>query len=73
MLRPGLIIPLHGIQSRTRWYHLLYAATRPLYPLLERLGPRAVTTTEQIGRAMLALARDGYSKRVLEMADINAL
>jgi len=73
MVRPGVIIPERGIRSRTRWYQTLYDITRPLYPLLKRLGPGAVTTTEQMGRAMLALARGGYSKPVLEMRDINAL
>ena len=73
MVRPGVIIPERGIRSRTRWYQTLYDITRPLYPLLKRLGPGAVTTTEQMGRAMLALARSGYSKPILEMRDINAL
>src|SRR5262245_7869092 len=73
MVRPGIVIPERGIRSRTRWYQTLYDVTRPLYPLLKRLGPGAVTTTEQMGRAMLALARAGYSKPVLEMRNINAL
>jgi uncharacterized protein YbjT (DUF2867 family) len=73
MIRPGLIIPLHGIRSRTVWVQALLTATRPLYPVLKRLGPGAVTTTEQLGRAMLVLARSGYAKPVLEMRDINAL
>jgi uncharacterized protein YbjT (DUF2867 family) len=73
MVRPGAIIPLHGIQSRTSWYRVLYAATRPLYPIVQRLAPNAVTTTERLGRAMLALAAHGYSKRVLETSDINAI
>jgi uncharacterized protein YbjT (DUF2867 family) len=73
MVRPGLIIPLHGIRSRTPWVQGLLTATRPLYPLLKLLGPGAVTTTEQLGRAMLALVRVGYSKRVVEMSDLNSL
>ena len=31
-----------------------------------------VLTTEQIGRAMLAVARHGFPKRVLESKDIRA-
>ncbi|HKB09558.1 MAG TPA: hypothetical protein VKD69_02850 [Vicinamibacterales bacterium] len=73
MVRPGIIIPLHGIQSRTSWYRVIYAITRPLYPLLSRLGPNLITTTEQLGRAMITLAKDGHSKPILEMRDINAL
>jgi hypothetical protein len=32
-----------------------------------------VITTEQLGRGMLRLARSGYSKQVLEMADLASL
>jgi hypothetical protein len=35
--------------------------------------PDYVTTTEQVGRAMLGVARRGAPKRVLENADINRL
>jgi hypothetical protein len=31
-----------------------------------------VTTTEQVGKAMIAVARGGYPKRVLETPDINS-
>jgi len=42
-------------------------------PLLKRLAPNAVTSTEQAGRAMLKVARRGAPKPVLEPADINQL
>ena len=71
MFRPAAIIPLHGITSRTRWYRILYAATRPLWPLLRRFAPNYVTTTERVGQAMINVAAQGYPKRVLENPDIN--
>jgi hypothetical protein len=43
---------------------------RPVLPLLLRMFPKHVTTTEQLGRAMLAVAKRGYPKQVLEAADI---
>lgn len=70
MFRPGVIVPLHGITSRTGWYRALYAVMTPLLPVLRRLFPNAVITTEQIGRAMLAVARSGYPRRVLERGDL---
>ncbi len=73
MFRPGGIAPLHGIKSRTRLYRVLYAWTGPLWPLLYRAFPQFVTTTEQVGRAMLRVARFGAPKRILETRDINAL
>src|SRR5262249_35678686 len=70
--RPGYIQPMHGITSRTGWYRAMYAATSPLYPLLNALAPRYVTTTEAIGRAMINVAKRGWPKAVLENPDINA-
>jgi uncharacterized protein YbjT (DUF2867 family) len=73
IFRPGLIVPLHGITSRTRWYRVAYAIIRPLWPVLRVAFPRYVTTTEQIGRAMLAIAKHGAPRSILETPDINAL
>jgi uncharacterized protein YbjT (DUF2867 family) len=71
MFRPGFIQPLHGIQSKTRLYRTIYAISTPIFPVLSTIFPRYVTTTEQLGRAMLAVARDGYRKPILEMRDIS--
>jgi len=73
MFRPGAIEPLHGAQSRTRLYRLLYIATKPLLPILRWAFPNSILTTEQIARAMLAVARNGAPKRILEIKDIRAL
>src|SRR5215211_1352070 len=73
MLRPGLIVPMHGVRSKTRLYRAFYTVTMPLLPALKALFPRAIVTTEQLGRLMLRLARSGYSKRVLETADLATL
>ena len=72
MFRPGLIVAMHGITSRTTLYRVLYAILEPLVPLIQRLFPNAVTTTERVGRAMIAVARAGYQKTVLEAPDINS-
>jgi len=73
MFRPGLIQPLHGIRSKTFWYRLFYTLAGPLVPLLRGAFPNLILTTEQIGRAMIAAARKGASKRVLESRDIREL
>jgi uncharacterized protein YbjT (DUF2867 family) len=73
MFRPGGIVPLHGVTSKTRVYRILYALTRPLWPVLHAAFPQLVTTTEQIGRAMLRVAKQGAPKPILETRDINAL
>ena len=71
MFRPGFIAPAPGIRSKTRLYRLMYVFARPLTPLLRAAFPRHVTTSEQLGRAMLHAAKQGAPKRVFEMADIN--
>lgn len=65
--------PGKGVRSKTRLYHAIYTTLGPLYPLLRRLAPTHVTTTANVGRAMIAVARGGYPKRILENTDINAL
>jgi hypothetical protein len=71
MFRPGAIVALHGVQSRTKLYRVFYFVLGPLPPLLYKFFPKYVTTTEQIGRAMLKVARQGWPKPVLETIDIN--
>jgi uncharacterized protein YbjT (DUF2867 family) len=73
MFRPGFIQPLHGIQSKTALYRIPYILLGPLIPLLMKLSPKYVTTTEVLGRAMIKAARQGATRRVLESQDINAL
>ena len=73
MFRPGFIQPFHGITSRTRLYRVVYAVLAPLVPLATAAFPNQVTTTERMGRAMLAVARRGAPRPVLEPRDINAL
>jgi uncharacterized protein YbjT (DUF2867 family) len=73
MFRPGIIVPRFGARSRTALYRVPYALTRPLLPLLLRAFPNHVLTTDEIGRAMIVVARHGASKPVLETADIRSL
>jgi uncharacterized protein YbjT (DUF2867 family) len=73
MFRPGIIQATHGERSRTRLYAILYPVMAPLIPIIRRVAPRAVTTTDGIGKAMLHLARAGSSEHIFDNAAINAL
>jgi hypothetical protein len=73
MFRPGLIQPVQGVRSKTRSYQLIYAITKPLLPLLLWAFPNAILTTQEIGRAMLSVARKGAPKQVLEVKDLRSL
>ena len=71
VLRPAGIQPLHGIKSRTASYGILYTIAKPVFPLLKLLLPNYITTTEQLGRAMIHVAQNGFPKPILEARDIN--
>ena len=73
MFRPGFIEPVHGARSKTAAYRLLYAVTKPLMPLLRSLFRSFILTTEELGLAMLAVAKHGAPKLVLEVRDIRAV
>lgn len=71
MFRPAGIQPLHGVRSKTGWINAVYAVTAPLLAFMVRATPDYMTTSERLGRAMIKVARDGYSRPILESADIN--
>jgi uncharacterized protein YbjT (DUF2867 family) len=71
MFRPGVIQPLYGITSKTRLYRIFYAVAGPLITLTRIFLPRWVTTTEQVGRAMIRVGLRGAPKPFLENQDIN--
>ena len=73
MFRPGVIQPMHGVKSKTALYRIPYLILRPLTPWLRKRFPQYVTTTEQLGRSMIVVAKYGAPKSVLENADINNL
>jgi uncharacterized protein YbjT (DUF2867 family) len=73
MFRPGLIQPLHGARSKTPAYRIIYSAVSPVISLLRRAFPNHVVTTEEIGLAMLMVARRDYPKPILEISDIRAV
>jgi uncharacterized protein YbjT (DUF2867 family) len=71
MFRPGVIQALHGIKSKTPAYRYFYFFARPLIAVLRPLMPQSILTTDQIGKAMLKLAKQGSSKNILEAVDIS--
>ncbi|HEY2844335.1 MAG TPA: epimerase [Bryobacteraceae bacterium] len=70
MFRPGGIQPMHGERSKTTAYRIGYVFARPLLPLLRRVFPRYILTTEEIGKAMINVVRRGAPTRILESWDI---
>jgi uncharacterized protein YbjT (DUF2867 family) len=73
MFRPGIIVPRFGARSKTTSYRILYTLSSPVLPLLRWAFPNKVLTTDEIGQAMLIVARHGAPKAILETADIRSL
>lgn len=73
MFRPGVIVPLDGVRSKTKLYRMAYVLAGPLLRSLYPRFPKYATTTKQLGRAMIRVAEDGFPKSVLESSDINQL
>jgi len=71
MFRPAAIVPLHGIKSKTKLYQFFYTVLGPVLPVMYKAFPQYVTTSEQLGRAMLMVAKRGAPQSVLENSDIN--
>ena len=67
--RPGAILPERGVKSKTNLYNLLYFLTRPIFPLMKRM--KSVTTTRNIGKAMIALIENSQKGKILAGSAIN--
>lgn len=71
MFRPGMVIPEKGIRAKTGWYNLIYDILRPLFPLMKK--SQSVTSTSQLGLAMIQTILAPPQKIHLENPDINQL
>jgi len=66
LMRPAFIQPKKGVRTNSRMYTYL----SPVLPLLRRVMPKWVTTTEEVGQAMIRASVSGYGKQTLENRDI---
>jgi len=68
MFRPALIQPTKGLKNTYTAYKLI----NPLIPLLRKLFPKYISSLEEIGLAMIQVAKTGFDKQHLEVMDIVA-
>ena len=73
IFRPGFVQPKKGVRSRTKLYNAIYSMLGPIYPLLETVAPKHVTSSDRLGLALIRAARDGAPKALLGNAEINAM
>ncbi len=70
MFRPGAIIPLRGIKSKTKSYQFMYDYFMWLLKGIKAVAPNSIVNTTQIGLAMINSVLNGYEKKVLRPMDI---
>ncbi len=73
MFRPGAIIPLRGIKSRTKLYQFVYDYFMWLVKLVKLIAPNYVVNTTQIGLAMINVSKSGYDNFIIDPIDILVL
>jgi uncharacterized protein YbjT (DUF2867 family) len=73
VFRPGLVLPTHGERAGSRSYRLLYRMIAPFHSILRRTLPHNVIHSQEIARAMIALAKHGSEQRVFENHEIGRL
>jgi uncharacterized protein YbjT (DUF2867 family) len=69
MFRPGMMKAIPGQRNLPALYRWLFW----IYPIGRALAPSSFCTLQEVARAMINAATQGYEKRVLEVADIVAL
>lgn len=72
-VRPGFIQATRGVQSKTPLYAAIYRVTGWLYLILRRVAPRHVIRSDELARAMIEVARQRPTQRVLSSNDLRAL
>jgi uncharacterized protein YbjT (DUF2867 family) len=70
--RPGYIHPVKGVMSKTGWVRVAITVLRPVGFLLKQL-PGVGTSSDVLGRAMIAAVRSGAPSHAVEIREINRL
>ena len=70
MFRPGAILPMDGIRSKTKLYDALYVILAPLVGIIRKINTAWIPTTRDMGQAMLKVADGNFSKKILNNKDI---
>lgn len=70
MFRPGTIIPLRGIKSKTKAYQFAYDYFLWLIKLIKLVAPNAIVNTTQVGLAMINATIKGSDEKIIRPKDI---
>ena len=69
MFRPAYMRATPGLKNTKKYYNIVEF----LEPALKLFLPQYVSSLREIGQAMIKVMKQGYSKPILEVKDINAL
>jgi hypothetical protein len=70
VFRPAMIEPLNGVESKTANYRIMYKLLAPFLSAARRIWPHYISTTRELGRALLVAAKHGTEKRIVEARQI---
>lgn len=73
VFRPGFIQPTKGVKSATVLYQTIYNVLTPFFPVINRLVPDRVTSSDRLGVALIRVSRDGAAGNHYSNKEINAL
>ncbi len=71
MFRLQVILPLKGVKSKTYWVNVFYKLTRPFFGLIVKR--KNITTSVNVGKAMINSVLAGSSSKLLENEMVNKL
>ncbi len=73
VFRPAIIQPLNGIKSKTASYRIVYGLVAPFLTAARHFWPNYISTTQELGKALLAAAKRSAGKRIVEAGQIREL
>ena len=73
VLRPAMIQPLDGIQSKTASYRTIYGLLAPFLSVARHFWPNYISTTQELGKALLAAAKRSSEMHIVEAGEIRIL
>ncbi len=66
IFRPGFLNPTEGARNANEHYAFL----NWIYPILRKISTGYASTLEELGRAMINSATEGYERQIIEVEDI---
>jgi hypothetical protein len=73
VFRPAMIQPLDGIQSKTASYRTIYGVIAPFLSVARHFWPNYISTTQELGKVLLAAAKRGTERHIVEAGEIRIL